>query len=58
MFLLLFSNESGGEMHKTSSENVDSHVRKCATKLCDTSLLAKLATSDMHALDAQYHKNV
>ena len=30
---------------------------ECATKLCDTVLLAKLAVSDMHALDAQYHRN-
>ena len=51
-----FCNESGGEMHKASTENIDSHVREYATKLCDTSLLAKLATSDMHALDAQYHR--
>ena len=51
-----FCNESGGEMHKASTENIDSRVRECATKLCDTSLLAKLATSDMHALDAQYHR--
>ena len=43
-------------MHKASTENIDSRVRECATKLCDTSLLAKLATSDMHALDAQYHR--
>ena len=51
-----FCNESGGEMHKASTENIDSRVRECATKLCDTALLAKLATSDMHALDAQYHR--
>ena len=30
---------------------------ECATKLCDTVLLAKLAVLDMHALDAQYHRN-
>ena len=47
-----FCNESGGEMHKESTETIDSRVRECATKLCDTSLFAKLATSDMHALDA------
>ena len=51
-----FCNESGGEMHKARTENIDSQVKECATKLCDTSLLAKLATSDMHALDAQYHR--
>ena len=51
-----FCNELGGEMHKASTKNIDNHVRECATKLCDTSLLAKLATSDMLALDAQYHR--
>ena len=43
-------------MHKASTKNIDNRVRECATKLCDTSLLAKLATSDTHALDAQYHQ--
>ena len=51
-----FCNESGGEMHKASTDSIDSRVRECATKLCDTSLLVKLATLDMHALDAQYHR--
>ena len=36
---------------------IDSRVRECATKLSDTALLAKLAVSDMHALDAKYHRN-
>ena len=51
-----FCGELGGQMHRASTKNIDSHVRECATKLCDTSLLAKLATSDMHALDAKYHR--
>ena len=51
-----FCNELGGEMHKASTKNVDSRVRECATILQDSSLLAKLATSDMHAVDAQYHR--
>ena len=51
-----FCGELGGQMHRASTKNIDSHVRECATKLCDTSLLAKLATSDMHALDTKYHR--
>ena len=51
-----FCGELGGQMHRASTKNNDSHVRECATKLCDTSLLAKLTTSDMHALDAKYHR--
>ena len=38
-----FCNESGGEMHKASTENIDSHVRECATKLCDTSFSSKVS---------------
>ena len=30
---------------------------QCATKLFDTALLAKLAVSDMHAFNVQYHRN-
>ena len=44
-------------MHKSRTKMIDSRVRECATKLCDTALLAKLAVSDMHALDAQYRRN-
>ena len=51
-----FCGELGGQMHRASTKNIDSHVRECETKLCDTSLLAKLATSDMHALDTKYHR--
>ena len=43
-------------MHKASTTEIDTHVRECATKLNDSALLAKLAMSDMHALDAQYHR--
>ena len=52
-----FCDQSGGQMHKARTKMIDSRVRECATKLCDTALLAKLAVSDMHALDAQYHRN-
>ena len=51
-----FCDQVGGQMHKASTKIIDSRVRECATKHCDTSLLAKLAVSDMHALDAQYHR--
>ena len=42
-------------MHKACTNNIDHKVRKCATKLRDTKLLAELHMSDMHALDAEYH---
>ena len=51
----IFCDEPGGQLHKASTTEIDTHVRECATKLNDSTLLAKLAMSDMHALDAQYH---
>ena len=40
-------------MHKTTTKMIHGRVRECATKLCNTVLLAILAVPDMHALDAQ-----
>ena len=40
-------------LHKASTFEVDFKVRTCATELCDTKLLAKLAVGDMVAIDAQ-----
>jgi len=43
-------------MESCSTLEIDPHVRECTIKLNDTGLLTKLAMSDMHALDAQYHQ--
>ena len=44
-------------MHKASTTYIDTHVRECATKLNDSGLLAKLAMSDIHALEhSTYHQ--
>ena len=51
-----FCDQAGGEIHEASTMDIDSRVRECAFKLCDTKLLAKLAMSDMHALHARYHR--
>ena len=51
----VFYDEPRWQLHKASTTDIDTHVRECATKLDDSGLLAKLAMSDMHALDAQYH---
>ena len=51
-----FSVINRGQLHKASTKEIDAHVRECAIKLNDDSLLAKLAMSNMHALDAQYHR--
>ena len=55
---VFFCDEPGEQLHKASTTDIDTHVRECATKLNDSGLLAKLAMSDMHALDALYHRNV
>ena len=47
-----FCDQVGGQMHKARTKMIDSQVRKYATKVSDTALLAKLAASAMHALDA------
>ena len=54
---VFFCNETGGELIRASTGAIDNRVRDCATALGDSQLLAKLAMSDMHALDALYHKH-
>ena len=48
---------SDEKLHRASTTNIDKRVRECAERLCDIPLLAKLAMSDMHALDAYYHRS-
>ena len=43
-------------LHDVTTTGMDQTVRKYATELQDTRLLAKLAPGDMIALDAKYHK--
>ena len=43
--------------HKVATKALDANVRKMATKLHDTHLLAKLSSGDMIAIDAVYHKH-
>ena len=52
----LFCDKSEGDLHEASTKQLDEKVRKYATELRDTNLLAKLAAgSDMVAIDAVYH---
>ena len=53
----LFCNEPAGStgLHKASTYNIDTNVRKCALEVGDTALLAKLAAGDMIAIEAKYH---
>ena len=50
-----FCDETTGEFHKAATITLDTRVRKIATELEDTKLLAKLAAGDMIAIDAVYH---
>ena len=43
----VFCDEPGGQLHKASTTDIDTHVRECVTKLNDSGRLAKLAMSDM-----------
>ena len=43
--------------HSVETFGVDHKVRECALALADSKLLAKLATSDLMAIEAKYHKN-
>ena len=49
-----FRDKPGGNLHRASTLEVDTKVRKYATELNDTSLLTKLAAGDMVAIDAIY----
>jgi len=44
-------------MHKVKTLTLDQKIRKIATELKDTQILAKLAAGDMTATDAVYHNN-
>ena len=45
------------DYHKAATKKLDINVRKMATELKDTLLLAKLSSGDMIATDAVYHKH-
>ena len=48
--------DSSEELHQASTLAIDATVRKYATELQDSKLLAKLSEGDMSALDALYHR--
>ena len=54
----IFCENRGKELHEVATfSNVDETVRRMATELKDTDLLAKLAGGDMVAIEAKYHTN-
>ena len=53
--LCFFCDQSEGVLHRAATLDLDKHVRMCATELKDSKLIAKLASGDMHVMDAHYH---
>lgn len=55
--LCIFCNNPAGRdgLHKVASFDVNFKVRKCATELSDSQLMAKIVAGDLMAIDAQYH---
>jgi len=54
-----FCNEPAGSagLHKASTYNIDTNMRRCALEVEDPALLAKLAAGDLIAIEAMYHSN-
>ena len=50
-----FCEKNDGTLHKARTKGIDEKVKWCAKEIDDSRLLAKLAGSDMHALDIVYH---
>lgn len=57
--ICFFCNKPAGtaELHHAATMEIDKNVRRCATELGDTELLAKLSAGDMVAIEAKYHRN-
>ena len=55
--ICFFCEEEGENLHRVMTFNSDAKVHQCAEIVKDTSLLAKLAGSDMIALESKYHSN-
>ena len=59
MPICFFCNKLAGtaDLHQAATKDIDKNVRRCATELRDTELLAKLSAGDMVAIDAKYQRN-
>ena len=53
--LCFFCDQPGGKKLKAATFHIDAKVNKCAKKIGDKTLLAKLSAGDMIAIDAVYH---
>ena len=53
----LFCDGMDGDLHNASTFAIDNTVRQYAIKLNDTNLLRKIASGDLVAIEAKYHKS-
>ena len=51
----IFCMESSGKLHQCATMNLDKALRRMATELQDTSLLARISGGDLVAIEAKYH---
>ena len=53
----IFCSEVSGTLHNCATMTLDHAIRKMATELQDTSLLARISGGDLIAIEAKYHFN-
>ena len=52
-----FCDTESGEMHQASTMTLDANIRKCATDMCDSRIIAKFSEGDMVSREALHHKS-
>ena len=52
-----FCDTESGEMHQASTMTLDANIRKCATDMWDSRIIAKLSAGDVVSREAWYHKS-
>ncbi len=55
--VVFFCLEVGGKLHSCSTMQLDHSLRKMATEIQDSVLLARIAGGDLIAIEAKYHFN-
>ena len=51
----IFCSEMAGKLHECATMNIGDELRKMATELHDSNLLAKVSSGDVVAIEAKYH---
>ena len=53
----IFCSQASGKLHNCATMGLDCNLRRMATDLQDTTLMAKLSGGDVIAIEAKYHYN-